>query len=280
MGSTKDLGVLRSQPGEIVDCEEAPVVELLGRYPPAGEPVMLLLEDLVQRVRIPIGDVEIVGLGAGSERERVVAVPHDRFAIGVVESQLTLGEHPSIVVAEDGNEYVAKQLVLRRIPVDVEERGVGTVGAVLEDVPPPRVGAVVDGHVVGHDVENVAHPVLCEGCEQTFVRLGPPELLVDARVVDDVVTVRAAGARLQVGRAVEVTYPEVCKIGDDRRGVVEAEAGVKLHTVGRTRSRRCGRPSAVIRHAGAPRSSAPRRRWRRPPCKYAHPRRAAARSCR
>jgi hypothetical protein len=50
-------------------------------------------------------------------------------------------------------------------------------------------------------------------------------------VVDDVVSVGATVRRLQVRGAVEVADPERSQVGNDRRSVVEGEAGVQLHSV-------------------------------------------------
>ena len=44
--------VLGAQRGEIGDFEEAPVVDLVGSDAPEREPVMLFLEEVVQRQRV------------------------------------------------------------------------------------------------------------------------------------------------------------------------------------------------------------------------------------
>ena len=50
MGRLEHLAALHAQPGELVDVEEAPVVDLGARDAPVGEPVGLVLEQRVQRL--------------------------------------------------------------------------------------------------------------------------------------------------------------------------------------------------------------------------------------
>ena len=46
----EDLGALHADGGQIVDVEEAPVVDLVASYPPVGQPVGLLGEESVEVV--------------------------------------------------------------------------------------------------------------------------------------------------------------------------------------------------------------------------------------
>ena len=50
----EDLGLLDPQAGQRLDVEEPPVGELLGGRPPVGEPVVLLAEQRVERVRVAV----------------------------------------------------------------------------------------------------------------------------------------------------------------------------------------------------------------------------------
>lgn len=52
------------------------------------------------------------------------------------------------------------------------------------------------------------------------------EILIDASMIDDVVTMRAPRRRLQVGRAVQMTDAEFGQILSEIRGVVESESGM------------------------------------------------------
>ena len=66
------------------------------------------------------------------------------------------------MVAEDGQEDLAPELApVRRIPVYVEEPGVGRSRAVLQHVEPPLV-VRSHAHVVRHPVEEMSHTVLVQ----------------------------------------------------------------------------------------------------------------------
>src|SRR3970040_2518773 len=69
-----------------------------------------------------------------------------------LEDQLLVLQHPSVLVAEDGEKDLVREMALHRLPVDVEELGVGGAGAVFQHVVPPAISALGDSHVVGHDV--------------------------------------------------------------------------------------------------------------------------------
>ena len=65
-------------------------------------------------------------------------------------------------------------------------------GAIFENVVPPLVVVADDGHVIGHDVENLAEIVgLQRGTECRKVRLGA-DLRIDLAVIDYVVAVLAS----------------------------------------------------------------------------------------
>ena len=66
------------------------------------------------------------------------------------------------------------------------------------------------------------------------------ELGIERVVVDDVVAVRAAGARLQVWRRVDVADAERGEIGHEPAPLLEAEVLRELQTVGGARDRRVG----------------------------------------
>jgi len=89
-----------------------------------------------------------------------------------------------------------------------------------------------DGHVVRHDVEQLAEVMVGEGEAEPGVAFLASQLGVQVRVVDDVVAVGAAGRGLQVGRAVEVTDTKPGQISGCLRSLVEAEAGLQLDAIG------------------------------------------------
>ena len=109
-------------------------------------------------------------------------------------------------------------------------------------------GRVGDAHVVGHQVEHQAEPVLVQRGDEP-VEAGPAAArLVDVRVVDGVVAVVAALGRAQQRRGVGVGHPEVGQVAGHLGGVVQAEAGVHLQPVGGRRHLPAAVPPCRLGH--------------------------------
>jgi hypothetical protein len=142
----------------------------------------------------------------------MLVVAHDEAAALAHQGELARFEHATVVVAENGHEHGVAQLRLGRLPVDVEVGRVAARGAVLEHVPPPRVVASRDRHVVGDHVDDLSEPVCTERGDQPGMRVGAAQLGVQVGVVDDVVAMRAAGRGLEERRAVEVADAEVAQV--------------------------------------------------------------------
>ncbi len=98
----------------------------------------------------------------GRQRRLVLVVAHRERPLAVPDPQFSRFQDAAVVVAENGHQHVGRQLPLGGIPVDVEIGGVAARWSVFEDVPPPRVRPAVDGHVIGHDVEQLAHTGLLQ----------------------------------------------------------------------------------------------------------------------
>ena len=154
------------------------------------------------------------------------------------EHELATLQHRAVRIAEDRNQHLAREIGILRIPVDVEERGIGRCGTVLQHIHPPGVVVSHDRHVVRHDVAQVAHAVARKRVDHRVEVRGRADLRIQHRVVDDVVAVSAARPRPQIGRAIEVADAEGRKIGDERRRVREPELAVKLNAIRCARDRR------------------------------------------
>ena len=50
VGGVEDLGILHADGGQLVDVEEAPVVDLLAGHAPVGQPIELLVEQGIEEV--------------------------------------------------------------------------------------------------------------------------------------------------------------------------------------------------------------------------------------
>ena len=166
------------------------------------------------------------------DREHVVVILDRERGVFPAQTKIAALEHPAVVVGQHRQEQHVAKPRLRRVPVDVEVRGVAARGPVLEHVPPPRIVRPADGHVVGDDVEHLPEPRAPQRLRQSRVAGGPAELSVHGARIDDVVAVRAALRGLQVWRAVEMADAERREVVGDRRRRGEVEAGVELDPIG------------------------------------------------
>ena len=94
---------------------------------------------------------------------------------------------------EHGDQNFALQFVFNRIPIDIEEVCVVGGLSILEHIKPPSIVAAHDPHVVGNDVEDLAHAMAVQFLNEIFVILWTTNFRVQRIVVDDVVAVQAAG---------------------------------------------------------------------------------------
>ncbi len=116
----EERAVLHANAGELVDVEEAPVVDLVGADPPEGQPVVLALEQRVQRpeaLRIAGGAVECSGR-VGHEPGRLGMAGTERAEIGLERRHLAVR-----FLAPPGRPVGAT-----KITCDPLEGGLGPVG--------------------------------------------------------------------------------------------------------------------------------------------------------
>ena len=187
---------------------------------------------------------------------QLVAVvrPHRETTVGRVELErevARLERHP-VLVAQQGDEQLAPEVGSIRIPVDVEPARVVGVLPPFEHVEPQSVVGAAHPHVVGYEVEHVLEPRGRQRRDQPLEARLPPELGVEAVVVDDVVAVGAARMGCQVGRGVKVTDAEPLEVGGEPGGRVEVEPLVELDPVGGAR-RHVGFPVTWRRSSARPR---------------------------
>ena len=92
--------------------------------------------------------------------------------------------------------------------------------------------------MIGHEIENQAEIVLLQRLAQPLEAGIAAELRIDLGVIDDVVAVGAALARLHEGRGIEMGDAERLQIGNDGSGGVEIEIRRELQAVGGDRNGR------------------------------------------
>ena len=176
----------------------------------------------------------------GRDRQRLVVVADEERAVAIGELQLLPLEHRAVLIAEDRNQDLVGELVLDRVPLDVEEAREARARPVFEHVQPPRVRRLRDAHVVRDQIHHVPHAARVQRVDPRPVLLVGADLRVEARGIGDVVAVRAAGHRLQIRRGVAIADAEVVQIVHDRAGVTEGEAAVELQAIRGKRDARDG----------------------------------------
>ena len=175
-------------------------------------------------------------VAAWIERQPVLSIEKRECAVSRVvrDPEFAALEFAAIVIAEDRNEHFAGKIRIDRMPVDVEVVGERRRLAVLQDVHPPRIVAAHDRDVVWHDIRDLAHAMARElGCEALEI-LAAADLRVEGAVIDDVVTVAAAGASAQVWRAIDVTHAQRGEIRHQFGRPRKIEIAVQLQAVRRS----------------------------------------------
>ena len=110
--------------------------------------------------------------------------------------------------------------------------------APFQHVEPPGIVGEMHADMVGHEIEDQAEIVLLQRRAQPLEAGLAAELGIEPGVIDDVIAVGAALARLQEGRGIEMADAERLQIGHDGGGRVEAEICGQLQAVGRDRNGR------------------------------------------
>src|SRR5688572_31899654 len=116
---------------------------------------------------------------------------------------------------------------------------------------------MMHGHVIGDEVENETDAGPVERLAQPAKALLSAEFRVECVVVDDVVAMARAGARLQEGRGVEMAHAEGVQVRYERGGTIEAESRRELETVGRDRNRGRHHPSPMLQNTDQGASMSP-----------------------
>ena len=173
-------------------------------------------------------------VGPRVDGQKRLAVAQEECPVSIFQFQLARFEDLAVLIAEDRQEEAIPQFLLDGPPIDVEVGGVRRGGAVLQHVGPPGVLARRCAHVVGHDIEDLAHRAAVQGGDQRPVVVLVAQLRVQLRVIDDGIAVRASRAGLQIGRSIEVADAQLIEIGHDRGGSPKRHRlRLELQAVGR-----------------------------------------------
>ena len=170
---------------------------------------------------------EDLAIGAGVHGKDVIVIADPEGPLVQLELDLAPLEDGAVGVAEDRHQHLAGELLLHRVPLDIEKLRSLRGGAILQQIEPERV-ARPDAHVIRHDVEHVPETGLVQSARETLVSFSPAQLGVDRAVVGHVVPVHRSGRRREDRAGVQVGDSELGEIARDRGRAVEREALVQL----------------------------------------------------
>ena len=105
----------------------------------------------------------------------------------------------------------------------------------FQHVEPPGIVGEVHADMVGHEIEDQAEIVFAQRLGETREAGFAAELRIEFCVIDDVIAVGRALARLHERRGVQMRDAERLQVGHDFRGLLEIEVGGELQAIGRNR---------------------------------------------
>ncbi len=223
------------------------------------------LADLLFRVR-PLSPVEILECGPDALQfeklyafriqqtiEPILDLPQDqgvrnwrdrerRFPVvdserAVLEDQLELAplKHLAVLTTEEGQEHLAAQLTLDRIPVDIEVVRVAGSVPVLEHVLPPDVLPTLDAHVVWHEIDDQPQVTGMQRRDEGIEIVPRSDLGIQHPVVDHVVAVHGPRRRPEHGGHIDMGDAEIGQVRHDPLCIAKGELVIELQPIGRTR---------------------------------------------
>ena len=131
-------------------------------------------------------------------RKAVIVVPGAETPFGRFEAQHDLAalQYRAVLLAEHRQQYPAFQIFAQWVPIDVEIRRIGRKFAPFENIEPPGIVGAAHCHMVRHDIEDEPHPLRLNGGGERSKFALRAGLRVQPVVIDDVIAVGRAGARL------------------------------------------------------------------------------------
>ncbi len=197
--------------------------------------LLQLLRHLRAGIAKPGQPLQHSGVGQRPQRKAQVAVADAKRAVLVLQPDAAAFQHAAVEIAEHRHQDPFLQRGLARIPVNIEIGRVARAVAMLQHIEPAPVERPLDAHMIRDKIGQQAHAPLAQLRAHLSQALDSPQLRVHLILVADIVAMRAAGRRAENGRGIDVRDAELMQVGNQRRQVVEGEARIELHAVGRVR---------------------------------------------
>ena len=200
----------------------------------------------LQQILVVCAEALLQGVEAKTKDSRVFPWIHWKAVLEIMnaefapflikrEAQFSTIEDDPILVAENGDQHFALQFVFERIPVNIKEVRIGRRFPILQNIKPPGIIAAHNSHVVGNDVENLSHTMLMQGRNELVVLFESTDLRIQLMMVNDVVSMHAAGSGAQIRRGVTMRNTQLSEIGDELGGLQECEIAIELQAIRRNR---------------------------------------------
>src|SRR5450759_1933642 len=150
------------------------------------------------------------------DRQAMFEIPAGKAAFAGIVAKLDLALFQRLAIGRAYNrqQHAAPGAVQQYVPVDVERHRMRRGRTPFQHVEPPRIVGEMYADVVGNEIENQTEVVLLQRPVQSLEAGIAAELRIDPGVIDDVIAVGAALARLHKGRSIEMADAERFQIGD------------------------------------------------------------------
>ncbi|MHC2176207.1 hypothetical protein ACVIQW_005594 [Bradyrhizobium diazoefficiens] len=197
------------------------------------------------------------------DRQAMLEIPGRKAAFAGIVAQLDVAALQRLAIGrtEDRQQHAAAGAVGQQIPVDIEGGRVRRSRSPFQHVKPPGIVGKVHADMVRHEVDDEAEVVPAECLAQPRKAGLAAELRIELAVIDGVVAVRRALARLHHRRGIQMRDSERFEIRHHCGSLVEVEIRGELKPVGRERN---GRRHVNLRGARPPTRAEGDRRPRRP----------------
>src|SRR5260221_1134517 len=174
------------------------------------------------------------------DRQAMLEIPGRKTAVvGIITKfDLALFQRFAVGRTDDRQQHAGPLAVRQDVPVDVERYRVWRGRAPFQYVEPPWIVGEMHADMVGDEIEKETKVVLRKRPAQPLAAGVAAEFRIELAVIDDVVAMGRAFARLHEGRCIEMRDAERLQVRDDFGGLLEIEIGSQLQAIGRDRNGR------------------------------------------
>src|SRR5579871_209546 len=168
----------------------------------------------------------------GGKREQRLEILQEETAVLISEFDFAGVEGLTKRTAEDSQKDSAIEAAGMRMPIHIEECSECGLRTVLQNIHPPRIFGA-GRHVIRNGIEQQPHATALELALQRSKFFFAAQFRVNARWIDDVISVTAAFATGYNRRQVQIGNAKFREVVENLMNVGEAKAAVQLYAVRR-----------------------------------------------